>query len=106
MRLLISMLPVIKRFWLSAWDSYVSYGEIQELFFDGAHLAGAIVQSVKSNNINILKCRGQACDGASAMASEKVGEQARIIITILSRKRASFVGRLVRSSKGYRWCCK
>ena len=43
----------------------------------GAHIAEAIVQSL-SNNINILKCRGQAYDGASAIASEKVGVQARI----------------------------
>ena len=65
---------------------FISYGEIQELFFDlveleradGAHIAEAIVQSLKSNNISILKCRGQAYDGASAMASEKVGVQARI----------------------------
>ena len=65
---------------------FESYGEIQELFFDfveleradGAHIAEAIVQNLKSNNINILKCRGQAYDGASAMVSEKVRVQARI----------------------------
>ena len=61
---------------------FVSYGEIQELFFDfveleRAEVAEVIVQSLKSN---ILHCRGQAYDGASAMASEKVGVQARICI--------------------------
>ena len=60
---------------------FISYGEIPELFFDfveleradRAHIAEAIVQSLKSNSINILKCRGQAYDGASAMASGSTG---------------------------------
>ena len=40
---------------------------------DGAHIAEAIVQSLKSNSINILKCRGQAYDGTSAMVSGSTG---------------------------------
>ena len=55
-----------------------SYSFVELERADGAHIAEAIVQSLKSNNINILKCRGQAYDGASAMASEKVGVQASI----------------------------
>ena len=34
--------------------------------------------SLAQHKVDILKCRGQAYDGAAAMSSERVGVQARI----------------------------
>ena len=59
---------------------------IKEVFFDvsflsrttGAAIATAIEKSLKLNNIDISKARGQAYDGAAAMSSENVGAQVRI----------------------------
>ena len=44
----------------------------------GAHIAEAILLSLAQHKVDILKCRGQAYDGAAAMSSKRVGVQARI----------------------------
>ena len=44
----------------------------------GAHIAEAIILSLTQHKVDILKCRGQAYDGAAAMSPERVGVHARI----------------------------
>jgi hypothetical protein len=41
-------------------------------------IADAIIESCSKHNIDITKYRGQACDGAAAMSSGRIGVQARI----------------------------
>ena len=61
--------------------------EIREFFFDfvyleratGETIAGAIIESLKHNHIDLTKARGQGYDGAACMSSDKVGVQTRII---------------------------
>ena len=62
------------------------YHCIQEEFFDfvhlehttGEHISRKIIEILTENNVPVDKMRGQAYDRAAAMASVKVGCQARI----------------------------
>ena len=71
---------------LSICVRFIEGENISEVFLDfvelirttGTHIAEAIMLSLAQNKVDILKCRGQAYDGAAAMSSERVGVQARI----------------------------
>ena len=71
---------------LSICVRFIEGENISEVFLDfvelirttGAHIAEAIMLSLAQNKVDILKCRGQAYDGAAAMSSERVEVQARI----------------------------
>ena len=60
--------------------------EIREFFFDFVYLKGAsgetisaaIIESLKHNQIDITKVRGQRYDGAACMSSDKIGVQTKI----------------------------
>ena len=71
---------------LSICVLFIEGENISEVFLDfvelirttGAHIAEAIMLSLAQHMVDILKCRGQAYDGAATMSSERVGVQARI----------------------------
>ena len=60
--------------------------EVKEVFFDfvyldeadGESISRAIIKCLSRLGIDVTKARGEAYDGASAMSSSRVGEQARI----------------------------
>ena len=65
---------------LSICDRFIEGESIREVFWDfvelirtiGAHIAEAIMLSLAQHkvDVHVLKCRGQAYDGAAAMSSE------------------------------------
>ena len=70
---------------LSICVHFIEGEYISEVFLDfveltrtGAHIAEAIMLSLAQNKVDILKCRGQAYNGAAAMSSERVGVLASI----------------------------
>ena len=60
--------------------------KIKEFFFEyiyleratGEAIGHAAIECLKDHNIDISKARGQSCDGAQCMSSDKVAAQARI----------------------------
>ena len=57
--------------------------ELQRANVEQIHVPQAILSSNSANNMDIKKCRGQAYDGASAMASNKIQSKVSFTISLI-----------------------